>query len=287
MKKKILSVLLTTTLLVATMSGCGSSDSAKNEGASADTQTANTEGAADSEQKDLLAQIQEKGQITIAMEGTWAPWTYHDENDELVGFDVEVGKAIAEKLGVEPNFVEGEWDGLLAGLESGRYDIMVNGVEITEERQEKYDFSEPYAYIRTALIVAADNEEIARFEDLAGKTTANTITSTYAALAESYGATNTGVDDLNQTIELLLAGRIDATLNAEVTFYDYMDQHPDSPLKIADLTEEASYVAIPMPKGENADSLREAINTAIVELREDGTLSEISIKYFGSDITQP
>lgn len=221
------------------------------------------------------------------MEGTWAPWTYHDENDELVGFDVEVGKAIAEKLGVEPNFVEGEWDGLLAGLESGRYDIMVNGVEITEERQEKYDFSEPYAYIRTALIVAADNEEIASFEDLAGKTTANTITSTYAALAESYGATNTGVDDLNQTIELLLAGRIDATLNAEVTFYDYMDQHPDSPLKIADLTEEASYVAIPMPKGENADSLREAINTAIVELREDGTLSEISIKYFGSDITQP
>ena len=106
-------------------------------------------------------------------------------------------------------------------------------------------------------------------------------------MAESYGATNTGVDDLNQTIELLLAGRIDATLNAEVTFYDYMDQHPDSPLKIADLTEEASYVAIPMPKGENADSLREAINTAIVELREDGTLSEISIKYFGSDITQP
>ncbi len=77
---------------------------------------------------DLLAAIQAKGEITVAMEGTWAPWTYHDESDELVGYDVEVAKAIGEKLGVKVSFVEGEWSGLLAGLESGRYDIMVNGV---------------------------------------------------------------------------------------------------------------------------------------------------------------
>ena len=81
---------------------------------------------------DLLAQIQERGEIVIAMEGTWAPWTYHDENDELVGFDVEVGQQIAEALGVEATFVEGEWDGLLAGLDAGRYDIMINGVDVTE-----------------------------------------------------------------------------------------------------------------------------------------------------------
>ena len=71
------------------------------------------------------------------MEGTWAPWTYHDENDNLVGYDVEVATEIAKKLGVEPQFVEGEWDGLLAGLDAGRYDIMVNGVDITPERAEK------------------------------------------------------------------------------------------------------------------------------------------------------
>ena len=75
---------------------------------------------------DLLDTIQSKGQITIAMEGTWSPWTFHNEDDELVGYDVEVGKAIAERLGVEPNFVEGPWDGLLAGLEVGRYDIMMD-----------------------------------------------------------------------------------------------------------------------------------------------------------------
>ncbi|MDE6891438.1 MAG: transporter substrate-binding domain-containing protein, partial [Lachnospiraceae bacterium] len=175
---------------------------------------------------DLLAQIQEKGEIIVAMEGTWAPWTYHDEEDNLVGYDVEVAKLIAEKLGVTASFVEGEWDGLLAGLDAGRYDMMVNGVDITEERQKKYDFSMPYAYNRTAVIVKGDYEEIGSLEDLDGKHTANTISSTYAELAESYGAEVTGVDDLNQTFELLLTGRIDATLNAEVTYYDYMKAHP-------------------------------------------------------------
>jgi cystine transport system substrate-binding protein len=162
---------------------------------------------------------------------------------------------------------------------------MANGVEIDEDRQETYDFSEPYAYIRTAIIVQSDNDEITSFSDLEGKTTANTLASTYSKLAESYGATPTGVDDLNQTIELLLAGRIDATLNAEVTYYDYMDAHPDANLKIAALTEDASQVAIPMRKGDETKTLREAINQAIAELKADGTLSEISMKYFGSDLS--
>ncbi len=234
---------------------------------------------------DLLSQIQANGTITVAMEGTWAPWTYHDENDNLVGYDVEVATKIAEKLGVEPKFVEGEWDGLLAGLDAGRYDIMVNGVDITPERAEKYDFSTPYAYNRTAVITQKDNDSIKTLEDLNGKTTANTISSTYAELAEQYGATVTGVDDLNQTFELLLSGRIDATLNAEVTYYDYMKEHPDANAKIAVLAADANEVAIPMRKGEETATLRAAIDTAIEEMRADGTLKELSEKYFGTDIS--
>ena len=236
---------------------------------------------------DLLAQIQERGEIVIAMEGTWAPWTYHDESGTLVGFDVEVGQQIAEALGVETTFVEGEWDGLLAGLDAGRYDIMINGVDITEERSDAYDFSEPYAYNRTAVIVSADNTDITSMEDLAGKHTANTISSTYAEVAEGYGAEVTGVDDLNQTFELLLSGRIDATLNAEVTYYDYMEAHPDANIKIACLDPEATQVAIPFRKGEETASLREAVNQALADMRESGALSELSEKYFGTDITQP
>lgn len=234
----------------------------------------------------LLTRIQEKGEIIVAMEGTWAPWTYHDESDALVGFDVEVAQKIAEKLGVTATFAEGEWDGLLAGLDAGRYDIMVNGVDVTPERSEKYDFSIPYAYNRTAVIVSGDNDEIQTMEDLSGKHTANTISSTYAEVAEQYGAEVTGVDDLNQTFELLLSGRIDATLNAEVTYYDYMKAHPDANIKIATLTDDTTQIAIPMRKGEETAALRAAINDALAELAEEGVLSELSEKYFGSDISQ-
>lgn len=235
---------------------------------------------------DQLARIQAKGEIIVAMEGTWAPWTYHDESDQLVGYDVEVAKALAEKLGVTASFVEGEWDGLLAGLDAGRYDIMVNGVGITAERQEKYNFSTPYAYNKTAVIVRGDYDEIHSMEDLKGKSTANTISSTYATQAEAYGAAVTGVDDLNQTIELLLAGRIDATLNTEVVFEDYKKAHPDADIKIAAYSDEVENIAIPVRKDGDSATLLAAINQALAELDADGTLAALSNKYFGKDISR-
>ena len=273
MKKNRIAALLLSLVLLGTivLTGCSSQSNNQATGAASG---------------DLLAQIQEKGEIVIAMEGTWAPWTYHDENDELVGYDVEVGKAIAEKLGVTATFVEGEWDGLLAGLDAGRYDIMVNGVGITPERQEKYDFTTPYAYNRTAVIVRGDYDEISSMEDLNGKKTANTISSTYAEQAEAYGATVTGVDDLNQTIELLLAGRIDATLNAEVVFADYQKAHPEANIKIAAYSDDVEQVAIPVRKGADTATLLAAINQALAELDADGTLSALSVKYFGTDISR-
>ena len=108
---------------------------------------------------------------------------------------------------------------------------------------------------------------------------------TESELAEQYGATVTGVDDLNQTFELLLSGRIDATLNAEMTFYDYTKEHPDANVKIAVLTDDANQIAIPMRKGDETAALRTAIDAAIDELRADGTLKALSEKYFGRDIS--
>ena len=193
---------------------------------------------------DLLETIQKRGTIIVGLEGDWAPWSYVDENDELTGYDVEVAKAIAGKLGVEIQIVPGEWDGLFAGMDAGRYDMVVNGVEVTEERADKYDFSTPYAYIRTALIVKGDDDSIKTFEDLKGKKTANSIASTYMNLAESYGATCYGVSTLDETLTMVLQGRVDATLNAIVSFTDYMAQHPDSNLKVVATTEEASSPAM-------------------------------------------
>ena len=241
-------------------------------------------GSASEAGDDLLAQIQGRGSMVFATEGTWSPWTFHNEAGDLTGYDIEVARAIAAELGVEAEFAEGEWDGLLAGLDSGRYDTMANGVSVTEEREEKYDFTEPYAYNRIVVITTADSD-IASMDDLAGKTTANTLGSSYAILAESHGATNTGVDDFNQTIQLLESGRIDATLNDEVVFYDYLNQHPEANLKIAAENGEPTHVAFPLRKEAASESLLAAMNDAITTLHENGTLSELSNEFFGIDIT--
>ena len=124
------------------------------------------------------------------------------------------------------------------------------------------------------------------FEDLKGKKTANSIASTYMYLAEDYGATCYGVDTLDETLTMVLQGRVDATLNANVSYTDYMAQHPDANLKVVATTEDATNVAIPMRKGEETASLREAINKAIAELHEEGVISELSMKFFGEDISK-
>ena len=267
---------------VLTLAGCSSNSSsaASSAAGSAVSGSASSAAAAD----DQLSAIQNRGTLIVALEGAWQPWSFHDASDTLVGYDVEVSRAIAEKLGVEPDYVESDWDSLFAGLDAGRYDLVCNGVEVTEERAKTYDFTTPYAYIHTALAVKKDNDTITCFEDLKGKTTANSLASTYMELAESYGATVQGIDTLEETIQLLTAGRIDATLNADVSFYDYLNVHPDADFKIVAQTEEASHVAIPLRKGEASASLLEAIDAAIDALRADGTLTEISERYFGQDI---
>ena len=261
---------------VLSLAGCSSNTSAST--------ASSTAASASAAASNKLETIRSNGKLVIALEGAWQPWSFHDESDTLVGYDVEVSRAIAEKLGVEPEYVESDWDSLFAGLDAGRYDLVCNGVEVTEERAKTYDFTTPYGYIHTALAVRKDNDDIKSFDDLAGKTTANSLASTYMELAESYGATVQGIDTLEETIQLLTAGRIDATLNANVSFYDYLNVHPDADFKLVAQTEDASHVAIPIVKSEDSSFL-DALNSAIDELRADGTLKELGEKYFGQDIS--
>lgn len=313
MKKKTVSIVIAAaalTLLAGcgsnTASGAGESASAETE-AAAETETeeatktdeetdpafteggeAESTGTVDLSNADgLLKQVLDKGTLVAGMEGNWAPWSYHDlDTNEVIGYDADTARAIGEKLGVEVQIVEAPGESLFAGLDDGRYDIVINGVEVTDERSEKYDFSEPYAYIHTALVVRKDNEEIKSFDDLKGKKTVNSIGSTYMELAESYGASAAGVSTLNDTIQNVIDGRADATLNADVSIYDYLNQQPDANIKIVATTEDASHVAIPIRKGDETASFEKAVNAAIEELKADGTLAELSEKYFGSDVTK-
>ncbi|MBN7773262.1 amino acid ABC transporter substrate-binding protein [Clostridium aminobutyricum] len=265
MKKRTIATILTGVLLVVGLTGCGAAK-----------QTEENE-------KDLLASIKEAGVIKVGTEGTYAPYTYHDDSGELVGYDVEVAQAVAEKLGVKAEFVETKWDSIIAGLDAKRFDIIVNQVGITPERQQKYNFSIPYTYTKGALIVKESNQDIKSFEDLSGKKSAQSLTSNWAKLAESYGAELVGTDGFNQSIDLVLAGRADATINDNLTFYDYVNQKPDADVKIAALSDESSQNGILIRQGN--ESLVEAIDAALAELTADGTLKQISEKYFGVDVS--
>ena len=273
--KKLLSALLAL-LLVVSLAAC-TSNTPSNNNAPENTAAA---------EKDHLARIQEAGKLVVAMEGNWSPWTYHDETtDVLSGFDVELAAAIAEKIGVEIEYIEGPWDGLFMGLSNGRYDLVVNGVGITETRKETYDFSEPYVYNTTVLIARKDNEEIKSLADLEGKVTANSLGSTFESIAIDAGVDHVEtVDSLEETLNMVLNGRVDATLNAKGSFDDYMRAHPDAPLYVV---EEVSVerVGIPFVKGEDNATLLALVNEVIAEKRADGSLGELSVKHFGFDMS--
>lgn len=285
MKKSIVTILLSTVMAMS-LAACGSESSADTAETTTDAAETNVGETADASSEDHLARIKAAGKITIATEGVWAPFTYHDETtDELVGFDVEVAAAIAEKLGVEAEFKEVAFDGGLTGVSTGTFDMMANGVDVTDDRKNTYDFTDPYAYDHAVVVTLASNDSIASFEDLAGKTTANSAGSTYEAMGIEYGATVSNVDTIGETMTLVLNGTVDATINANTSAQDYFNTTGTTELKVAATDPEVTMYAVPLAKGSDNDRLREAINQAISELREEGKLSEISIKYFGADIT--
>jgi cystine transport system substrate-binding protein len=223
-----------------------------------------------------LAAIKSAGSFKIGTEGTYAPFTFHDASGKLVGFDVEIGEAVAAKLGVKAQFIEGKWDGLIAGIDAKRYDAVINQVGITEARKQKYDFSQPYIASKAVLVVRQDNEDIKTFVDLKGKKSAQSLTSNYGKLAEQSGAELVGTDGFDQSIQLVLTRRADATINDSLSFLDFKKQKPDAPVKIAAQQENAEYSGIIVRKGE--PELVAAIDKALADIKADGTYQKISDK---------
>lgn len=237
-------------------------------------------------EKTLLDSIKSHGELTIATEGVWAPWSFHNDKGELTGFDIEVAKCVCKHIGVKPRFIEVEWDTIFDVLENKKCDIIVNGVGVTEERATRFYFTQPYSFSKTALIVRLDNDEIFSFKDLNGKTSANALESTYCEMAQSYGAVIIAIDTFEETLNLVMENRVDTTLNSDLSFYDYMNKNPTAPLRIAALSPTAIPVAIVCRKGLDNISLLSALDEALLKMNLDGTLTEISIKYFGKDITK-
>jgi cystine transport system substrate-binding protein len=234
--------------------------------------------------QDDLSRIKSSGSLRIGTEGTYPPFTYHDDKNELAGFDVEIGRAVADKLGVKAEFHEGKWDGLIAGLDANRYDVVINQVGITDARKAKYDFSDPYIASKAVLIVKEGNTDIKGFEDLKGKKSAQSLTSNFAKLATDSGAELVGTDGFDQSIQLVLTKRADATVNDSLSFLDFKKHKPDAPVKIVAQQENADYSGIIIRKGE--PELLEAINKALADIKADGTYQKIADKYFGQDVSK-
>lgn len=225
------------------------------------------------------------GTLTVATEGTYRPFSYHEDGSgDLVGYDVEVAEAVAEKLGLEITFEETQWDAIFAGLDAGRFDVIGNQVSITPEREEQYLFSEPYTVSRGVIVVNEGDTSISSFDDLEGKTTAQSLTSNWYELATESGANVEAVEGWAQAVALLEQGRVDATVNDELTFLDYLNTTPDAAIEVAAETEDTSLSAFALTQ--DKESLVEAIDEALAELKDEGVLAEIGEKYFGADVSE-
>lgn len=234
---------------------------------------------------DALAAVKDAGVLTVGTEGTYRPFSYHEGGSgPLTGYDVEIARAVAGKLGVKAEFKETQWDGIFAGLEAGRFDTIANQVSITPERTAKYAFSTPYTVSKGVIVVKDSNTSIDSFASLKGKTTAQSLTSNWYKLAQDSGATVQPVEGWAQSVALVEQGRVDATINDQLTYLDYKKQKGATGIKVAATTKDSSQSAFAFKKG--SSSLVDAVNKALDDLRADGTLAKISDKYFGTDVSK-
>ncbi|MBG9794976.1 amino acid ABC transporter substrate-binding protein [Paenibacillus dendritiformis] len=276
MKKRTITFLLLA-LAAMMVTACGS----QSEGAKPESGQGT---AASAEAGGLLEEIKASGKLRIGTEGTYPPFTYHDDSGKLTGFDVEIAEEVAKRLGATPEFAEAKWDGMFAGLDAKRFDIVVNQVAINEERKQKYDFSDPYSVSKAVLIVHEDNQDVKAFAHIQGKKAGQSLTSNLTELAKENGAEIVQTDGFNQAIELLVSKRIDVTVNDGLSFLDFKKHRPDAKVKVVAEHANASRSGILLRKG-NPD-LVDAVNQALADMKADGTYLAISEKYFNADISK-
>lgn len=230
-----------------------------------------------------LASVKAAGVLKVGTEGTYAPFSFHDpKTNALTGYDVEVAKAVADKLGVKVEYVESPWDAIFAGLGADRFDVVVNQVTRNPERAGLYGLSATYTWSEGVIATRADDSSITSAADLRGKRSAQSLTSNWAKVAKDAGAQVESVEGFTQAMTLLKQQRVDATVNDNLAVLDYQKSTGDTDVKIAAKTGDVSEQVIATRKGSD---LVAAIDTALGQLEADGTLKTISEKYFSADVS--
>ncbi len=234
----------------------------------------------------LIDKINNKQTLIVGTMGTYAPFTYHEKDGKLTGYDVEVTRAVAQKLGLQVEFKETPWDAMMAGLKAGRFDLVANQVALTSpERQAMFDKAEPYSWSGKMIVARNDHAPIAKIEDIKGIKTAVMLSSNYDEVAKKMGADLVHTDTMAQGLMNVQQKRAEITLNDELSLLDYLKKNPDSGLKSVWRTprEEKLGAGLVMNKGNDAALAK--INTAMNELKADGTLKKLGEQFFGEDVS--
>lgn len=271
-RKLLLVTLVFMLALSLLVSGCG-----QEEDKVPTNETANNAQEGDGS----LERVKEAGSISFAMSGGYPPFNFYNDENQLVGFDIDVCKEVAGRLEVEFKPVTTEWSGIIPGLTSGVYDGILGSMAITADREEIVDFSVPY-YYSGAQVIVREGSSFVSPEDLKGKKVGMATGTTFEKDAETLEAEIKLYKDDNLTLMELQNGGIDAVITDRVVGVNAINKgNFDFKLLGSPLRSENIAVAF----RQEDDTLREAVNKILEEMHSDGTLSELSQKWLNIDIT--
>ena len=229
--------------------------------------------------------LNQKGTLTIGLEGTYAPYSYRKDG-KLTGFEVELGKALAKQMGLKAKFVPTKWDGLVAGLGSNKYDVVLNNITKTPERAKSYLFSKPYIYSRYVLITNKDKSNLNSLNDIKGQKFAEGTGTNNEQVAKKFGATIVPSGDFTTSIALIKQGRVAGTINAREAWLAYKKSNSTTGLKVKDVSSEQKAAQVVALFNKKSTKLQQKTNQALAKLRQNGTLTKLYKKYFNGDITK-
>jgi polar amino acid transport system substrate-binding protein len=232
-----------------------------------------------------LQRVLDAGEFTTAGSGGYPPFNFFpDGSDDIAGFDVDTGAALAEGLGVELNYVTGEWAGLIEGLRAGHYDAILGSMAITEDRLKEVNFTIPYYYSGAQLVVLSDSG-ITDPSQMEGKKIGVATGTTFADDAEAMGATVEFYEDDNLTLMELLNGRVDGVITDRlVAVRAIQEMQGGDRITLAGDLLRLEEMALAVSKDDEA--LLAELNNLLEQMHADGTLSQISQDWFdGMDIT--
>ena len=272
-KRKSFLIVATTMILTLILSACGGG-------------AANDEADNANQKTSLLQEIKDRGVMKVGVMGTYQPYNFLNENKEMDGFDVDIAKEVAKRLGVKTEFVAQEFSGMIAGLRAEKFDVVISQMTITDDRKKQMDFSEPYITNNVKIIVQEDNNTITKLEDFKGKNIGvalGTNDETYlrtVALPEVGEFNIRTYDDVVTTLKDLDAGRIEATINNMYALKPVVEKQGFKIKAVGDPIK-SDKAGIATRKG-NEDFIAE-LNRILDEMKADGTHAEIHKKWFGEE----